>query len=116
MQVVLSHMALAPLRMACEFGSFSICQSETYSKDGYSTNLWTLIVRSLFHGSDDSDAVVDVDGCSSFVVCYFHCGNDFHLGYSSQHDGRRTCRCRQFPGLNDHERKDSQVWLNLNEK
>jgi hypothetical protein len=36
-------MALAPLRMACNVGSFSICQNETYSEDGYSMNLWTLI-------------------------------------------------------------------------
>jgi hypothetical protein len=43
MQSVLSHMALAPLRMVCTMGSFSICQGETYSDDGYSMNLWTLI-------------------------------------------------------------------------
>jgi hypothetical protein len=42
-QAMLSHMALAPLRMVCNFGSFSICQNETYSEDGYSMNLWTLI-------------------------------------------------------------------------
>jgi hypothetical protein len=44
MQVVLSHMALSPLRMVCKFGSPSICQNETYSDDGgYSMNLWMLI-------------------------------------------------------------------------
>jgi hypothetical protein len=43
MQAVLSHVALAPLRMACTMGSFSICENETYSDDGYSMNLWTLI-------------------------------------------------------------------------
>jgi hypothetical protein len=40
----LSHMALAPLRMACNrIGSFSVCQIETYSEDGYSMNLLPLI-------------------------------------------------------------------------
>jgi hypothetical protein len=43
MQAVLSHIALAPLRMVCEFSSFSICQNELYSDDGFSMNLWTLI-------------------------------------------------------------------------
>jgi hypothetical protein len=43
MQIVLSHMALSPLRMVCTIGSFSICQNEAYSEDGYSMNLWTLI-------------------------------------------------------------------------
>jgi hypothetical protein len=43
MQVVLSHMALSPLRMVCEFGSFSICETESYSEYGYSMNLWCLI-------------------------------------------------------------------------
>jgi hypothetical protein len=43
MQIVLSHMALSPLRMVCSMGSFSICQNETYSEDGYSMNLWMLI-------------------------------------------------------------------------
>jgi hypothetical protein len=43
MQAVLSHIALAPLRMVCSMGSFSICENETYSDDGYSINLWSLI-------------------------------------------------------------------------
>jgi hypothetical protein len=43
MQAVLSHVALAPLRMVCKISSFSICQNESYSEDGYSMNLWSLI-------------------------------------------------------------------------
>lgn len=40
---VMSHMALSPLRLVCKIGSFSICQNETYSTDGYSMNLLTLV-------------------------------------------------------------------------
>jgi hypothetical protein len=36
-------MALAPLRMVCNLGSFSICQNETHTEEGFSMNLWTLI-------------------------------------------------------------------------
>jgi hypothetical protein len=43
MQATLSHMALAPLRMVCTIGSFSICENEEYTGEGYSTNLWRLI-------------------------------------------------------------------------
>jgi hypothetical protein len=42
-QAVLFHMVLAPLRMICALGSFSIDQNETYSKHGYSMNLLILI-------------------------------------------------------------------------
>jgi hypothetical protein len=42
-EAMVSHMALAPLRVACNIGSFLICQSETYSEDGFSMNLLTLI-------------------------------------------------------------------------
>jgi hypothetical protein len=43
MQARLSHMALSPLRILCTIGSFSICQNETYSDDGYSMNLWNSV-------------------------------------------------------------------------
>jgi hypothetical protein len=41
-QAAASHAALAPLRLACRF-DFSICQNETYSKDGFSSNLEKLV-------------------------------------------------------------------------
>jgi hypothetical protein len=44
MHAALSHMALGPLRMVCKIGSFSICQHETHSDNGFSMNLWTLIM------------------------------------------------------------------------
>jgi hypothetical protein len=43
-QAMLSHVALAPLRLACTMGNFSLCQRESHSVDGYSTNLSLLIV------------------------------------------------------------------------
>jgi hypothetical protein len=40
-QAHLSHAALAPLRIKCAW-QFSFCESETYTVDGYSSNLWMM--------------------------------------------------------------------------
>jgi hypothetical protein len=43
MQAMGMHMALAPLRMACNRGSFSICKDEMYSDEGYFANLLAMV-------------------------------------------------------------------------
>lgn len=61
-QAVLSQVALAPLRLVCEFGSFSICQNEMYSEVGFSMN------RSTICGFYIACTVGHVAGRDSLVV------------------------------------------------
>jgi len=41
MQALASHAALAPLRLICSF-NFAVCENETYTVDGFSSNLGTI--------------------------------------------------------------------------
>jgi hypothetical protein len=41
LQAHLSHAALTPLRIMCAW-QFSICETKTYSVDGFSSNLWSM--------------------------------------------------------------------------
>jgi hypothetical protein len=110
-QAVLSHVALAPLLLVCEFGSFSICLNEMYSEVRFSMNRSTLI---SFGQQYVAFTLLAQLGMLLVVTPWLLAlsGMEMAIGHGGRHD--KCCTCRgHFQDQNNQEVDDGQVRLFL---